>query len=266
MGFLYWSWDKQAGKRVGMTLLMLNVWAPMIKNVFLRRRPYLDHEGIALKRLVDPNADAGNIAAQGFSLPSGHSANIAGLGTSMTLAFRKGLFAGLAVILSLLVGVSRVVVGAHYPTDVICGWVLGILTAILIPALERKIRNRRAFNGILLLTALPGLFYCRSTDYFTGLGLLVGFIAGSAVEEKYVCFENTRNPLRAILRVIGGGLIFLGLNSILKRPFPSDFLNSGAYAALLVRSARYAVSTFVAFAIYPMLFKYTAAIGKKKTA
>ena len=82
------------------------------------------------------------------------------------------------------------------------------------------------------------------------------------MEEKYVRFENTRSPVRSVLRVIGGGVIFLGLNTLLKLPFSKDFLAGGTFPALLVRCARYAISCFTAFAIYPMVFKYTAKIGK----
>lgn len=262
LGFLYWSYDKRVGRRVGLVILMVNVWAPMIKNVILRRRPYMDHEGITLKRLIAPDADPNDIAAQGYSFPSGHSANIASLGASVARSFRKKLLVCLAVVFSLLVGVSRVVVGAHYPTDVLCGWLLGLLVTGIVFFLDRKITDRRLFNGVLLLTALPGLFYCKSADYFTGLGLLIGFIAGSAVEERFVNFENTRQPVRAVLRVLGGGAVFLGLNSLLKLPFSAEFLNGGSYAAMLVRGARYAIAAFAAFALYPMVFKYTAKIGK----
>ena len=39
IGFLYWSYDKQIGRRVGLIALMGSVWNPMIKNAALRRRP-----------------------------------------------------------------------------------------------------------------------------------------------------------------------------------------------------------------------------------
>ena len=67
LGFIYWSYDKQAGRRLGISLLMINVWAPMIKNVALRRRPYMDHEQITLKRLVEKGADPMDISAQGYT-------------------------------------------------------------------------------------------------------------------------------------------------------------------------------------------------------
>ncbi len=254
LGFLYWSLNKELGKRVGLNLLMINVWFPMVKNVALRRRPYLDHEGIGLKRLIDPSAPAEDIAAQGYSFPSGHSANAVGMYGSLAAVFRKGWLTAAAIVLPLLVGISRVAVGAHYPTDVIAGWAVGGLIVLLLPRLRKAVRNPYVFYGILLATALPGVFYCRSADYFSGLGLLIGFVAGAVVEEKYVRFQDTRKPLSMALRLIGGGVIYLALNTLLKLPFPRSFLDSGTYGALFVRCARYAVIAFVDFALYPMLF------------
>ena len=95
--------------------------------------------------------------------------------------------------LNVLVGISRFCVSVHYPTDVLCGWALGLIVVFLVPALQRAIKNRWLFYGLLVLIALPGWFYCKSADYYTAFGILVGFIVAVKFEARFVKFENTRN-------------------------------------------------------------------------
>ena len=130
--------------------------------------------------------------------------------------------------------------------------------------MRRVIKNENALRLVLLLTALPGLFFCKSADYFTCFGLLLGFIASIPVEERFVQFENTRSPIRIALRLVGGLVIFFAADKLLKLPFDKEFLASGQYAALLVRAIRYTVISFLEFGVYPMIFKYTKNIGSKR--
>lgn len=265
MGFFYWVYDKEIGKYIGLSFLAANVWGPMIKNVARRLRPYFCSDRIDLLRLVDTGADKYDVAAQGYSFPSGHSAGSATVYGSAARCLKKKWVTFLAFLLPLLVGVSRVVVGAHYPTDVLAGWALGLLAIFLIPWLRKKIKNRWIFYAVLILSALPGFFFCTSTDYFSSFGMLIGFVLAEPFEEKYVNFENTRNPIRAMLRIVGGGAVYFGLNTLLKLPFPKELLDAGDFTAHLIRTGRYAIVIFAVIAIYPMLFKVTAKIGRKKT-
>ena len=73
IGFLYWCYDKRVGRFVGLNALVGLVLNPMIKNVFLRRRPYFDNPGIKCLKPVNKEADIYNIAAQEYSFPSGHT-------------------------------------------------------------------------------------------------------------------------------------------------------------------------------------------------
>ena len=274
MGFLYWGLNKEFGKYVGLNVLMVNVWNPMIKNVVLRLRPYMVTDTIKPLRLVDGSADAMDVAAQGYSFPSGHSSNaVTAYGSLAIHEKKRKLLWALAVLLPILVGFSRVFVGVHYPTDVLGGWILGIIVITLVPWLKRTIKNRWVFYGILLLSSLPGFFYCKSNDFFSSFGMLLGFVLAEPFEEKFVKFENTSNILRCILRTIGGGLLYFGLetglklvfNAVLGLPFMAKLAEANDIIPQLFRLLRYAVVIFVVIGVYPMLFKLTGRLFERKT-
>ncbi len=259
LGFLYWCWDKEYGKFVGLNIFAVSVWNPMLKNICVRRRPYMDHSSLMCLRPVEPGADLMDVNAQGYSFPSGHSSSAAAVYGSLAAYQKRGtkarrILTVLAVILILAVGVSRLCVGVHYPTDVLCGWLLGLLAVLVVPMLRRVIKKDWIFYGLLILTSLPGFFYCTSTDYYTGFGMLLGMCAGIPFEEKVVRFENTRVWWKMLLRLAGGGVIYFGLNELLKLPFDAEFLAMNSFLPHLIRTLRYAIIVFVITGVYPMAF------------
>lgn len=99
-----------------------------------------------------PRPEYSTIAAEmSASFPSGHSMlsaitylTIAALLARVTeSAALKGFFIGVAVILSVLVGITRVAMGVHFPSDVLAGWALGAAWAIGWAAIAWTISNRR---------------------------------------------------------------------------------------------------------------------------
>lgn len=57
------------------------------------------------------------------SFPSGHATLFAGLATAITLVHRKiGIF---FIVVALLIGVTRIISGVHFPVDIVFGWLLG---------------------------------------------------------------------------------------------------------------------------------------------
>ena len=255
LGFVYWCYDKRLGKTLGLTVLSGYTLFSMLKGIFLRQRPYVVHGDIRIVRPPEPGANVYDLTAQGYSFPSGHSANVVTSFGTLATQLKKRWMTIAAVALPLLTGLSRMALGAHYPTDVLAGWTIGAACVLAIPLLERKVTDTRVLYGILLLLGLPGFFYCRSDDYFNAFGLLAGFMAGTLLEARCVKFESTRKPLWMIARLAGGLAVYFALNALLKLPFPKAFLEGGSRAARLVRCARYAVISFVEFGVYPVLFR-----------
>ena len=264
LGFLYWCWDKEYGKKVGIHVIVGIVWNPLLKNIVLRRRPYFDHPEIRCLKPVDAKADVMDIAAQGYSFPSGHSTNAAVAYGSLAMFGRKKWLYPVAFAAALLVGVSRFLLGVHYPTDVLAGWALGVVVMLAVPFLEAHISTRSRFFGVLLLTGLPGWFYCKTEDFFTAYGMMLGLFAGILFEERFVRFRNTKDPLECVIRMVGGVVLFFGVSALLKLPFPESLLAQETLAAHLIRTFRYAAATFFVIGLYPMCFPKKARRKRKK--
>jgi undecaprenyl-diphosphatase len=85
------------------------------------------------------------------SFPSGHSMLSAvvylTLGSLLMRLARgravKIYFLAVALVLTFLIGVSRVYMGVHYPTDVLAGWTAGLVWALLCWLVARSLQRRR---------------------------------------------------------------------------------------------------------------------------
>lgn len=95
-----------------------------------------------------PAEDPHLVVVHNLSFPSGHSANA--MMTYVALALflfgrtdRRTICVAGAVALALLVGLSRVVLGVHWPSDVIGGWSYGLVWALLLYAISRRSKPGR---------------------------------------------------------------------------------------------------------------------------
>ncbi len=257
-------WKKESGKRLALIVTAVNTWLPMLKAAVMRLRPYMEYPD-----RVQGVADAGDsssmddVSAKGYSFPSIHSASATSMFIPLANEVKKKWMWITAVVISFLVGVSRAITGMHYPTDILAGWALGLAGAGICLLLEKKVKNEWVRHLILLISALPGLFFVRTEDYFTALGLLTGLIAAIHFEEKFVNFRDTRSVPAMILRVAGAFALYFVLNTLLKLPFSREFLSGGTIGAFLVRTARYSLIIFAIVGVYPKVFPLFEKIGKK---
>lgn len=98
----------------------------IIKPIVARPRPFL----------VNTDINLFIKAPSGYSFPSGHSCAGFASATVLLLTHRKLGFAALG--LASVIAFSRLYCYVHYPSDVLCGIVLGILSALLVVVLFRK--------------------------------------------------------------------------------------------------------------------------------
>ncbi len=72
-------WKKEAGQKMTLIVASVNIWLPMIKSIVLRPRPFMDYPDRIKPLALEDNASAKDVAAQGYSFPSMHSASIPAL-------------------------------------------------------------------------------------------------------------------------------------------------------------------------------------------
>lgn len=93
--------------------------AYIIKNLLQTPRPFLVFTDIAPL-----------IQESGFAFPSGHTAPLAAIAFAIFILNKK--IGYIFIFCALLVGVSRVVAGVHFPIDILGGFILGAIVAYVL--------------------------------------------------------------------------------------------------------------------------------------
>lgn len=120
--FIYWFLgSKKTALRAAISgVLAWGGFANLIGHLYFRPRPFT---AFPLKEFIFHRPT--------YSFPSDHAAFLFALAFSFYLAGEKKVSFWLFVI-GIIIPVTRVIIGIHYPTDILAGWALGIFVAWLI--------------------------------------------------------------------------------------------------------------------------------------
>lgn len=124
LGFIYFEGQKRVAALTAATTGLGAALSYLLKQYFLRPRPDI------VPHLRDVTSS---------SFPSGHSMGAAVVYLTLGVMFMKSFASRRAkayclfwaLFLTLIVGVSRVLLGVHYPSDVLGGWLAGMAWALV---------------------------------------------------------------------------------------------------------------------------------------
>ena len=108
----------------------------LVKETFQRLRPCSDPNINSLIRVVKPS--------ETFSFFSGHASNSMAVSSFLYFILKdKFKYFGLLFLWPLIFAYSRIYLGLHYPTDIICGYIHGFILGFLFYKLFRFLQLKK---------------------------------------------------------------------------------------------------------------------------
>ena len=233
---IYWAFNKKMGEYIAYASLTSVLVNGAIKDIFKAKRP-IGEPGIRSLRVE---------TATGYSFPSGHTQGTASFWSAIAIYLKNNYMYGISALIIILVAISRLYLGVHYPKDVLFGAIFGILTSSIAYKLFNKVNNKISLYFGTFIVFMPVLLYAHSADFIKGMGTFLGFALGIYVEKKYVNFSVEGKSINKILRVVIGLTILILLKVGLKAVFPNK---------LVFHFLRYFIIVFFGIGLYPAIFK-----------
>jgi membrane-associated phospholipid phosphatase len=230
MPAVVWCVDVRAGLRMGLVLLTSATLNSLLKLAFGWPRPYWVSDQVRA------------LAHEGsYGFPSGHAQNALAMWGTLAIVLRRRAAAAALGGLILLISLSRLYLGVHYPTDVLGGWFFAAILLLAVAWVERPLErwlvSRRLGVQLLAPIALSlGLL---------GVGLLVApratgrpvpaawiAAAAAAFPQEGPLDPQSPNPVVSA----AGTLLGLGVGGLLLRRW-GRFRAGGPVAQRLARLA-----------------------------
>ena len=229
---MYWCVDRSSGARLLVLFLLSSLLNEAAKLIVDQPRPFQ----------ADPRVMQ-LAEGKGGGFPSGHTQNAVVLWGYLAYQNKKPLLWAISILLIIGIPLSRVYLGVHFPTDLLGGYVIGIVFLIgcvrLAPGFEAWLAKKGfAIQLVIALgvTLLLLVAYPLDSPYgMTAAGTFTGISIGIILEQRFICFAAGGRWWKRGLRYVLGIVILFGLWAGLRYGF------KGFEPAGLFRFLRYAI-------------------------
>lgn len=195
VAIIYWCADRRAGRRLALAVFFSAMVNAGIKLLVMRSRP-IGAEGV---RSIYTKS------AGGYSFPSGHTQQSTAFWRTLFLLYPQRVLAVVGTFVALLVGLSRIYLGVHWPSDVLGGFILGWLVADGLSYLERKLPPAWLNWAALSLSVLAGVVAIINPVIISSLvcWFFAGAVVGLMLESKRV-EEDPAVCSRPVVKILLG--------------------------------------------------------------
>ena len=225
---VYWCLDRRSGARLAILFLFSAYLNASAKVLAGQPRPFA--YDVRVRQLAE---------TVGGGLPSGHTQNAVAVWGYLAATFQRTWLWVVAGLLMVLIPLSRIYLGVHFPTDLLGGYLIGAALLLLYlwlePATEAWLRKKSlAWQlGVALAVPLLLMLLLLTEDGVTTGAVLMGMGAGFVLERRWIGFESGGVWWKQVLRLLLGVAVLFGLWMGLRLAFAS------AEPALLFRFVRY---------------------------
>ncbi len=213
LALVFWCIDKRYGYKLSFAFLFSGVINGVVKSIVNAPRP-IGMEGIRSLRVE---------TATGTSFPSGHTQNITSFLVSLMKQLRRFWVYVIGAVLILLVAVSRLYLGVHWPADVLGGIAIGALAVILADA-AFEFAEKRHIKWMHLLLLVPVMaivvIWNDSADLVKTAGTFSAFLIGCSIESRWIRFDTKATLAKQAIKFVLGIAVTLALKEGLKMLFP----------------------------------------------
>lgn len=203
---VYWCVDRRVGARLIILFLFSSGTNAVAKQLAGQLRPF-EYDPI-VQRLWPTG---------GRGFPSGHTQSAVVIWGYLASQFRRTWLWAVAGALIVLIPLSRVYLGVHFPTDLFGGYLLGAALLVLYlrfqPAVEAWLAARNMGIQLVAALTLPSLILLLSPRIeayqIKTAAALMGMGVGFVLERKWVRFDSGGSVRNRALRFLSGILVMV---------------------------------------------------------